>query len=646
MTYNLLLIRMTPWHLGLLLLVLLLLVQYTPVPLWLDAGITDIACTLSGQAAAVPDPVEAGSESGLYTDLSPSSPVHPPPPWLEPLACGIILVLLSILLSRSTPGLALLACVVTITLVITAYLGLLILFHIRLPLANALLLALFACPLAAGLRLAESTRFLNHQLDKLARAPGVSMPSPARRHPRQLLEQLQALVPLSGWLLTDDSEVVTAHGLSQDDIQSLLLPPNQWVDLDNRSFIRIHRGQKTYILGLQLPDDLSREAIRHYLHRLDLDGQESAPRSDSHRDTTSAKIERLRSAIERMEQMHEFLRLSTERMPDGIIVTDELGVIRCANGHIEEWFQEPMPSLIGLPLARLLQGHDPRETPPWRETVSDTLILRQSQTVDLNVRGKNFLIRFAPFELPGTDQHGVIANISDITELREQQRQHREAIDFISHDVRSPLVSQMALIEHMKRNPDQVHPGQLEQLARLAHRSYHLAEEFVQLARAEQLTETRFYDCELLAIAENARDSVSEQALEKNIRLTLSGTEDLWLRGNAELLERAVINLLTNAVQYSPEGTTVSMQVYRAGHLACLSVTDEGPGIAPEELPHLFDRYQRQRRSELSGSRGAGLGLSFVKTVTEKHRGEISVVSVPEEGSSFTMKIPVADPLA
>lgn len=645
MTHNLPSLRMTPWHLGLTLLLLLLLVQYTPAPAWLDTWMSNSAGLLFQQEAGHATAISQ-REPGLYSDLTRGHPANPPPGWLEPLASTMILVLLSMFLSRSTPALALLVCGLTAILLIAAYLAALTLFHIRLPLANALLLPLFAFPLATGIRFAENIRFLNRQLDKLVRTPGVSLPSPAHRHPRQLLEQLQALVPLSGWLLTDDTGVICSHRLTPDDFGTQPLPDNRWVDQDNRSVIRIRRGQKTYLLGLQLPDDLTREAIQHYLHRLDLDGQESEPRDKRYRETTSAKIERLRSAIERMEQMHEFLRLSTERMPDGIIVTDELGVIRCANRHIEEWFQEPMPSLIGLPLARLLQGHDPRETPPWRETVSDTLILRQSRTVDLNVRGKNFLIRFAPFKLPGTDQHGVIANISDITELREQQRQHREAIDFISHDVRSPLVSQLALIEHMKRNPDQVHPGQLEQLARLAHRSYHLAEEFVQLARAEQLTKTRFYDCELLAIAENARDSVSEQALEKNIRLTLSGTEDLWLRGNAELLERAVINLLTNAVQYSPEGSTVSIQVYRAGHLACLSVTDEGPGIAAEELPYLFDRYQRQRRSELSGSRGAGLGLSFVKTVTEKHRGEISVISVPEEGSSFTMKIPVADPQA
>ena len=208
--------------------------------------------------------------------------------------------------------------------------------------------------------------------------------------------------------------------------------------------------------------------------------------------------------------------------------------------------------------------------------------------------------------------------------------------------MRSPLVSQLALIEQLKRRPGEVQTEQLDQLRKLARRSYHLAEEFVQLARAEQLTETRFYDCEFLAIVENARDSVSEQALEKNIKLVLLGNDDLWLRGNAELLERAVINLLTNAVQYSDPGTAVTMQVFRAGHQACLTVTDEGSGIAASELPTLFDRFQRQQSSELSGKHGVGLGLSFVSVVVEKHKGEINVDSKEGEGSAFTLKLPVA----
>lgn len=567
------------------------------------------------------------------------------PKWAGIALAILTLAALAILLPRIRPTRTLLTC----TLIVLAILGLcttlLTVFRIWLPIAHALIIPLLAFPIASGMRLAMTNRFLNRQLDGLARTPRVALPQPSRRPATLLLEHFQALFQPQSWLLLEGSDTLSSKGLSQADVPNNL-KLGQWQHEGNQSWIQLMRGASHYTLGFTLPNDLTRDAIQRYLRRLTLSSTGPATQPHQPSENISARIERVKVATDRLNHMQAFIRRSFERMPDGIIVTDELGIIRFTNGHIEQWFGEPMPSLEGLPLTRLLEGHNPRETPPWHETVSETLTLLQSRTVDLEIRNKDFLIHFAPFALPDSEQHGIIANISDISELREQQRQHREAIDFISHDVRSPLVSQLALIEQLKRDPTHIGQKQLEQLGRLANRSYHLAEEFVQLARAEQLTETRFYECEFLAIVENARDSVSEQALKKRIKLQLHGTEDLWLRGNAELLERAVINLLTNAVQYSPAGAAVCLQVFRAGHQACLTVADDGLGIAPDELPHLFDRYRRQKSSELAGIQGTGLGLSFVKTVVEKHRGEIYVVSNPGEGSSFTLKLPIADPVA
>lgn len=556
----------------------------------------------------------------------------------------LLIIFLAIALPRMRPARTIILCLACVGVLALVHGFLLLYARLWLPVSHAVIIPLLALPVSSALRLAMTNRFLNRQLDELARGPTMTLQEPSRRHPPQLLSHFQALFQPDGWLLAEGDEILTASGLTEADIPAME-NTGEWVHIGGQSWISLTRGGSIYKLGLQLPNDLSREATQRYLRHLPLTAINTPSGRPRPRENISARIERVRLATERMSQMQKFIRRSFERMPDGIIVTDELGVIRFANGHIEEWFREPMPSLNGLPLARLLEGHDPREAPPWHETVSETLTLAQSRTVDLRIHNKDFLIHLAPFSLPDSDQSGIIANISDISELRAQQRQHREAIDFISHDVRSPLVSQLALIEQLKRNQGQVEPEQLDQLGRLARRSYNLAEEFVQLARAEQLTETRFYECEFLSIVENARDSVSEQAAEKGIQLILQGTEDLWLRGNAELLERAVINLLTNAVQYSPPRSIVNIQVFQAGHQACLTISDEGEGIAPEEIPHLFDRYRRQKSSELSGNHGTGLGLSFVNVVVEKHRGEIHVHSRLGEGSAFTLKLPVTHPI-
>ncbi len=624
-----------------------------PAPNLFQGKTVFVGATAAGFGDILPTPFSGLSRpmSGVefhantYSALSQQLLIRSAPAWVGPGLTLSTILLLSLVLPQMRPTRTLAACLVTLAALLALFLFALLALRLWLPVANATLVPLLAFPVSSGFRLAMTNQFLNRQLDDLARSPHLSVPDPARRHPAQILEHLRALLQPKGWLLTEGELIQSAKGLTASDIPAQLTP-GQWHHENNRSWVQLQRGKSTYTLGLVLPNDLSREAIQRYLRRLQLEQSLDPVKTQRPRENISARIERVRIATERLNHMQQFIRHSFERMPDGIIVTDELGVIRFANGHIEEWFREPMPSLSGLPLARLLEGHDPREMPPWHETVSETLTLQQSRTVDLHIHNKDFLIHFAPFALPDSNQHGIIANISDISELREQQRQHREAIDFISHDVRSPLVSQLALIEQLKRDPSHIDQSQLDQLGRLARRSYHLAEEFVQLARAEQLTETRFYECEFLAIVENARDSVSEQAAEKAIKFHLQGTEDLWLRGNAELLERAVINLLTNAVQYSPSGSAIDIQVFRAGHQACLTVGDEGSGIDPEELPHLFNRYRRQKRSELAGVHGTGLGLSFVKTVVEKHRGQISVTSVPDLGSTFTLRLPIANPLA
>ncbi|MDX1633620.1 MAG: CHASE2 domain-containing protein [Marinobacter sp.] len=556
---------------------------------------------------------------------------------------ALVLLLLSISLPRLRPSKTLSVCLGLAAALMLAMAAALLFGGVHVPVAMALLMPVLAFPVWSARRLSMTNQFLNRQLDALGRGRQLNLSEPASRHPAQLLEHLRHLLQARGWWLSDGDDVLSCDNLTAQDRPSLPVP-GRWVHLNNQSWIRLQRGSKSYDLGLLLPHSLTREASQRYLERLALANRRAALRPHQIRENISGRIERVRQATERLNSMQAFISRSFERMPDGIIVADALAIIQFTNGHIEEWFGEPRPSLIGMSLTRLLQGHDPRETPPWHKTVSETLTLQQSRTVDLRVRGKDFLIHFAPFDLPDSHQSGIIANIADISELRAQQRQHREAIDFISHDVRSPLVSQLALIEQLKRSPQAIEAGQLDQLGRLARRSYQLAEEFVQLARAEQLTETRFYECEFLAIVENARDSVSEQAAEKGIRLQLLGNEDIWLSGNAELLERAVINLLTNAVQYSDSGSTVTIQVFEAGHQACLTVSDEGVGIAPDELPYLFDRYRRQKSSELSGNHGAGLGLSFVNVVVEKHRGEIKVESEEGAGSTFTLKLPVAAP--
>ena len=106
-------------------------------------------------------------------------------------------------------------------------------------------------------------------------------------------------------------------------------------------------------------------------------------------------------------------------------------------------------------------------------------------------------------------------------------------------------------------------------------------------------------------------------------------------------VHQIVKNLLANAIKYSPEGGPIEVETGVEGKYVTISITDHGIGVPPDELPHIFERFRRVEREEMSGITGSGLGLAIVKHLVELHSGKITVRSVPGEGSTFTVSLPI-----
>jgi two-component system sensor histidine kinase MprB len=110
--------------------------------------------------------------------------------------------------------------------------------------------------------------------------------------------------------------------------------------------------------------------------------------------------------------------------------------------------------------------------------------------------------------------------------------------------------------------------------------------------------------------------------------------EPWWVTGEPSALERAATNLLDNAAKWSPEGGVVTVTLEQG----TLTVADQGPGIAPEDLPHIFERFYRSAESR--GMPGSGLGLSIVRSIAHRHGGEVMAGSNPERGAVFWLTVP------
>ncbi|MDX1698241.1 MAG: HAMP domain-containing sensor histidine kinase, partial [Thiohalobacterales bacterium] len=360
-------------------------------------------------------------------------------------------------------------------------------------------------------------------------------------------------------------------------------------------------------------------------------------------DLLQSRIEQVQSATEQIAVLRRFVEDALSFMSDGVIVADAFGKVLIANERAA-WY------LAGDNRARLADGvlleHlrdiELQAGATWDELLRRVLI--DAERVQGNARhtgGRDLLVQIAPLSVQGEDTDALVMNFSDISTLRASERKRSELLNFLSHDLRSPLVSLLALLELAagKRPPAEI--GELlERMRGNTERTLSLAEQFLQLARAESSEEYTFSEVDLVSVAWNAYEQVWAQARARDITLNNEfGIEDAWINGEGGLLERALINLLTNAIKYSPPHSTVTVRLSREdGNYRCC-VADEGYGISAESLPLLFDRFHRVENPEHADITGAGLGLAFVDAVVTRHGGTISVDSAPGKGSVFCLTL-------
>jgi two-component system sensor histidine kinase MprB len=245
-----------------------------------------------------------------------------------------------------------------------------------------------------------------------------------------------------------------------------------------------------------------------------------------------------------------------------------------------------------------------------------------------------------PIEVTGRDELARLTTSfnSMLQALDASQERQRQLVADAGHELRTPLTSLRTNIELIGQAADnterhltdeQRHEimgdvrAQLEELTTLVG-------DLVELARDEPLSR----DPEPLDLADvvtQAVDRVRLRAQEVEVEVDLTP----WMViGEPQLLERAITNLLDNAAKWSPPGGTIRVTL-REGRV---TITDEGPGIAAEDLPHIFDRFYRS--SEARTLPGSGLGLSIVKRAAERHGGTVEVSSPPDGGTVFTLTLP------
>jgi signal transduction histidine kinase len=226
-----------------------------------------------------------------------------------------------------------------------------------------------------------------------------------------------------------------------------------------------------------------------------------------------------------------------------------------------------------------------------------------------------------------------------LAKVREDVRRREELLDVISHDLRAPLGALVGQAQLLRKRADRddFAAGRIEAILRCASRMNTMIEDLLDAAResSEQL-ELRL---EPIPIGPYLAELVERFAplLEPGrVRVAVAGGP-LVAHADPGRLDRIVLNLLLNALKFSPPESPVELGAAREGGRVAIRVADRGPGIAREDLPHLFDRYYRGRRASAAG--GLGIGLYSVRLLVEAHGGSVRVEPGASGGTTFVVSL-------
>lgn len=219
--------------------------------------------------------------------------------------------------------------------------------------------------------------------------------------------------------------------------------------------------------------------------------------------------------------------------------------------------------------------------------------------------------------------------------------------DFVSnasHELRTPITIIRGFAETLQDLPE-LSPEMLgditEKIVRNCHRMDTLVRSLLTLADIENLSSARFHACELISLIEGCCHILL--SLHPEVKITFEqNLENLTVPADRDLLELAVMNLLENAVKYSPAPASITITLSQKERETEFSIRDKGIGIPEGDLEHVFERFFTVNKAHSRRLGGAGLGLSIVKTIIEKHDGSISVCSKLGEGSTFRVLLPLS----
>lgn len=348
-----------------------------------------------------------------------------------------------------------------------------------------------------------------------------------------------------------------------------------------------------------------------------------------------SQVSKLRSKLRtrnlELSRSREFVTRILANLPVAVAVFDPAGRLTLSNRVAEASGLFPEGGAWTLEsLLDRLKGANAQPLSPSK--ISDTEVLAPD--------GRHYLINTARWkESAAAASTSTLLTMWDVTDVATARAQRERALNFLSHDLRSPLAATLALVNDSRTDLT----AERDRLAGMLHRSLSLADDFVLISKSLRLRPIDFRLIDLAEVAMEATDNVSPLARRAEIRLKVDAPpRTMMIRGSWSLLLRAITNLLDNAIRLAPPGSSVEVVLKVLPGTCAVTVSDSGPGLPAELISALNHAYDNPSAAEAPMPPTSGLGLALVAQAALAHQAVLSACNRPSGGAALTLRFATA----
>lgn len=342
------------------------------------------------------------------------------------------------------------------------------------------------------------------------------------------------------------------------------------------------------------------------------------------------------------EMQSEQLSTIIDNMQSGLVLIDEKGYIHLVNKKFVSMFGKTEKDYKGY------LYYDVLEDEQFHETVQRTFLYEKNmkETVkhQMGLNKKYLEVVGAPIINERNILKGAVLVVYDITELKKLEKTRKDFVANVSHELRTPITSIKGFAETMLDNgmvDEDKRREFLEIIYKESHRLQLLVEDLLALSTLEK-EDFRLVNEKVRAgeLIDEVLPSLVHKAEDKGLSFSMDVDRELELYVDKERIKQVIINLIDNAIHYTPETGSVSLSLGSTDEHVRIKVTDTGIGIEEKAIPRVFERFYRVDKARSRNTGGTGLGLAIVKHIVEVHNGKIEVDSTVNEGTGISIYLP------